>query len=158
MIRCTQCGRKMKAKERFCSDCGAPRTADETVQERVSSWKATLSLILGIVSFLAPLLTDIWPIPLGVLGVVSGVVAILFAILSIKETNRRLSGMALAGAILGILGLCISLIVLMFAIVYMLMAPFLPNFSDATEVYNWIYGNYGEEAAKTFESFMFLWE
>ena len=158
MMRCTQCGRKMKAKERFCSDCGAPRPAEEIRKERISSWKATLSLMLGILSLLAPLFSGIWPVAMGVLGIVSGIMAIIFAILSRKETNRQLSGMALTGIILGIFGLCISLIVLMFAIVCLLMAPFLPDFSDVTEVYNWIYANYGEDAAKTFESFMFLWE
>ncbi len=159
MVRCTQCGRKMKSREKFCSNCGGERPiTEETPVERVFSWKATLALILGIVSFVSTFLGLIWPIAMGVLGVVSGIVAIIFAILSKKETNRRLSVIAFLGLLFGILGLCISLIMLMFAIVYLLMAPFLPDLTDATEIYFWLYENYGEEAAQVFEQFMFLWE
>ena len=107
---------------------------------------------------IAPFFALIWPIQMGVLGLTSSIVAIVFAILSRKETNRRLSGIALVGMILAILGLCIALIVLMFAFVYLIMEPFLPDFSDAGEVYDWLYANYGEEAADTFEDWMFLWE
>lgn len=159
MVYCTQCGKKLNPKEKFCSNCGTqcPIT-EETREERVFSWKATLALILGILSVVSPLLGLVWPVPMGVLGIVSGIVAIIFAILSRKETNRRLSVMALFGLILGILGLCISLIVLIFAIAYLLMAPFLPDLTDATEIYFWLYENFGEEAAQVFEQFMFLWE
>lgn len=159
MVYCAQCGRKMKSKEKFCCNCGAPRPmTEETPVERVFSWKATLALILGIVSFVSTFFGSLWPIAMGVLGLVSGIAAIVFAILSKKETHRRLSTMAFFALILGILGLCISLISLMFAIVYMLMAPFLPDLTDATEIYFWLYENYGEEAAEFFEEFMFLWE
>ena len=158
MIRCTQCGRKLRSKEYFCSNCGTPRPETEMKEVRVSSWKATLALILGIISMIAPFFALIWPIPMGVLGLTSSVVAIVFAILSRRETNRRLSGIALVGMILALLGLCIALIVLMFGLVYLIMEPFLPDFGDAAEVYNWLHANYGEEAAETFETFMFLWE
>ena len=86
------------------------------------------------------------------------IVAIIFGILSRKETNRKMSVMALVGLILGILGLCVSIIVLMFAFVYLIMQPFLPDLTDGTEIYFWLYENFGEEAARVFEEFMFLWE
>ena len=106
-------GRKLRSKEYFCSNCGTPRPETEMKEVRVSSWKATLALILGIISMIAPFFALIWPIAMGVLGLTSSIVAIVFAILSRKETNHQLSGIALVGMILAILGLCIALIVLM---------------------------------------------
>ena len=155
---CTQCGRKLRGKEHFCSNCGTPRPEEAAKEVRVSSWKATLALILGIVSVIAPLFALIWPIAMGVLGLTSSTVAIIFAVLSRRDTNHRLNGIALVGTILAILGLCSALIVLTFGFIYLIMEPFLPDFGDAAEVYNWLYTNYGEEAADTFETFMFLWE
>ncbi len=158
MVFCSQCGKKLKKEARFCSFCGTARPETTPAIERVFSWKATLSLILGIVSVVAPLFSLLWPVAMGILGIISGIVAIIFGILSRKETNRKMSVLALIGLILGILGLCVSIIVLMFAFAYLIMQPFLPDLTDGTEIYFWLYENFGEEAARVFEEFMFLWE
>ncbi len=181
MVYCNQCGHKLEVNSKFCSECGAacagpaaapvtkPAAAPavstevspaEAVKEapnkvrKARSWKEIVALSTGLAGFLIPCICCcISPLVTGILGFVSSVTAIVFAILSRKDTNRRFSGMAFAGLFLGVFGVLISALVLTVAIMYMVAEPFLPDFSNPYAVEEWISMIFGDEAAEIYREF-----
>lgn len=113
--------------------------------------KAIVSLIFGLIGLLSPCLCCcISPLAMGLIGLLASVVAILFAVFSKKDTGGRMCGMAIAGLILAIFGILISLIVISFAVIFLIAEPFLPDFNNYYEVEQWLYENMGEDAAEWF--------
>jgi len=99
-IRCPRCNRNNILTANNCLGCGLPFTMEGTVGDAVSgtnTW-AVASLVLGIVS-----------IP-GCFFVVPPILAIIFGGIALRNTNQATgqtsgSGLAIAGLILGTLGL-----------------------------------------------------
>ncbi len=181
MAYCSKCGNKLKQDARFCEVCGTPQTAVETVMQTepsvqadatvqrefpvtpapapqpakpVRKWKAIVSFVTGLISVLSPCLCCIHPLAMGIVGLVCGIVALVFAILSRKDTGRHFCGFAIAGLILAIFGIFISLVVVTFAVVFMIAEPYLPDFDNYWDTYYWIYDTFGEEAASWYERIM----
>lgn len=177
MAYCSNCGIQVDEHAKFCAVCGTPLKFSPDVQEEKSKeytqevttvvpvsgeqplvparkWKAIVSFVLGLVSVLSPCLCCIAPLAMGIVGLLAGITALVFAILSRKDTGRHFCGLAIAGLILSIFGIFISLVVTTFAILYLIALPFLPDFDNYWETYRWIYENFGEEAAKWYESIM----
>jgi len=104
-IRCPRCNRNNNLTANNCQGCGLPFTMEGTVGDAVSgtnTW-AVASLVLGIVSI--PGFCFI-PVP---------ILAIIFGGIALRTTNKATgqtsgSGLAIAGLILGTLGLLFSFI------------------------------------------------
>ena len=181
MAYCSKCGNKLKQEARFCEVCGTPQMVMETVTQTepsvqagaaaqtevhvmpapvaqpvkpVRKWKAVVSFVTGLISVLSPCLCCINPLIMGIIGLVCGIVALVFAILSRKDTGRHFCGFAIAGLILAIFGIFISLVVVTFAVVFMIAEPYLPDFDNYWDTYYWIYDTFGEEAASWYERIM----
>jgi hypothetical protein len=99
-IRCPRCNRNNNLTANNCLGCGLPFTIEGTVGDAVSgtnTW-AVASLVLGIVS-----------IP-GFCFFVPPILAIIFGIIGLRATNQATgttsgAGLAIAGIIMGTLGL-----------------------------------------------------
>ena len=123
---CPNCGAQNAEGSKYCQSCGTaltgtaqttetapkPATAPQAqpvTQATRTSGLAVASLVLGILSF-----------PLYFVGVILGVLAIIFGALAIGKTNREPNlggkGMAVAGLVLGIVA--ILLWVLLMALVF----------------------------------------
>jgi len=102
-IVCPRCQRHNSLASNNCAGCGLPFTMDGTVGESISgsnTW-AVAALVLGIVG-----------IPTFCL-VIPGILAVIFGILALRNTNQAVSiqsgrGMALAGIIMGGIGIALS--------------------------------------------------
>lgn len=162
MAYCSNCGIQVDERAKFCSACGTALNFPHGIQEDAKEqppvsarkWQAIVSFVLGLVSVLSPCLCCIAPLAMGIVGLLAGITALVFAILSRRDTGGHFCGFAIAGVILSIFGIFISLVVTTFAILYLVALPFLPDFDNYWETYRWIYENFGEEAAKWYESIM----
>lgn len=117
-------------------------------------WKAIVSFVTGLVSVLAPCLCCIAPLVMGFIGLVCGVTALVFAFLSRKDTGGHFCGMSIAGLILSIFGIFISLVVVVFAVVFLIAEPYMPDFDDYWSTYYWIKDTFGDDAASAYERIM----
>ncbi|MDY3854447.1 MAG: zinc-ribbon domain-containing protein [Butyribacter sp.] len=95
---CSKCGKEMEDGSAFCSACGSSLTTTFNVENKNSS-AGIVALVLGIVGLLA------WIIP--IIGLPVGVVALVFGIIGIKKSSK---GMSIAGLVLGILCLVLTII------------------------------------------------
>lgn len=170
MAFCSECGNQLRENAKFCSVCGTPQTdvipvlkGESTAGQNevtratvipVRKWKANVSFVTGLVSVLSPCLCCIHPLVMGIIGLVCGIVSVVFAILSRKDTGGHFCGMAIAGLILAIFGIFISLVVVTFAIVFMVAEPYLPDFDNYWDTYYWIYDTFGKDAADLYEKIM----
>lgn len=184
MAYCCECGNQLRENAKFCNVCGASQmqtpaanmtSQTESAPQQVSAiqtdnvsagvpasqpavpvrkWKAIVSFVTGLVSILSPCLCCIHPLAMGIVGLICGIVALVFAILSRKDTGGHFSGMAIAGLILSIFGIFISLVVVTFAVIFMIAEPYMPDFDNYWDTYYWIYDTFGEEAASFYERIM----
>jgi hypothetical protein len=100
-IKCPRCSRSNVLSANNCMGCGLPFTMEGTVGDSVSgtnTW-AVASLVLGIVS-----------VPGGFCFIVPPILAIVFGIIALRATNQATgktsgAGLAIAGLVLGALGL-----------------------------------------------------
>lgn len=95
----TEGGEKMEYNNEYVTDGG----------EKKVSGLAIASLIMGIISFLVGCCV--------VPGIILGIISIILAIVSRKDTNGKLSVMAIIGiicSVIGILGSIVSLIIYLF--------------------------------------------
>lgn len=111
-VFCIQCGYNLTsiAIGSTCPECGRPVAPSFHGQTLPTSGKAVTSLILGILSL--PMCFCF-----GLPAVLLGISAIVFAIVAKKDVSAgrvggASSGMAIAGLICGIIGLCMGLIVI----------------------------------------------
>lgn len=77
-------------------------------QQKPTNGLAIASMILGIVSIVFGLCYGV--------GIVFGIISLVFAIISKKASEGKFSGMALAGLICSIIGIVISIVVIVFLI------------------------------------------
>ena len=173
MAYCSECGVELREHAKFCDVCGTPRvvrTETMSVRKEVPAeenipapaeeptspckWKAIVSFVTGLVSVLAPCLCCIAPLVMGFFGVVCGVTALVFAFLSRKDTGGHFCGMSIAGLILSIFGIFISLVVVVFAVVFLIAEPYMPDFDDYWSTYYWIKDTFGDDAASAYERIM----
>lgn len=104
MAYCSKCGKLMEDGATFCSGCGSPLqhqniNTTSNVDKSSNIGLAIISLVFGIVGLLA------WIIP--IIGLPVGVVALVLGILGIKKSNK---GMSIAGIVLGVICLVITII------------------------------------------------
>lgn len=126
---CRVCGNSLQDNDQFCRSCGAPASANQqptttlpTVQAQTSV-KAVISLVFGLFVFFFPF----------------SIVAIIFGHLSLSEIRKSAGhlkgdGVALAGLILGYVGVAgvpIVLIMAAIAIPNLLRAKMAANESSA---------------------------
>ncbi len=104
-IRCPRCLRNNILSCNNCQECGLPFTMEGTVGDAMAGTNAAAvtSLVLGIVSVL-----------LGFVFVVPPILALIFGIVALRNTNpstgqTNRSGLAIAGLILGALGMLASI-------------------------------------------------
>lgn len=173
MAYCSECGNELREQAKFCDVCGTPRVErttftqpqketsveDNTPVMRATTtsphkWKAIVSLVAGLVSVLAPCLCCIDSLVMGILGFICGVTALVFAFLSRKDTDGHFCGMSIAGLILSIFGIFISLVVVIFTVVFMIAEPYMPDFDDYWQTYYWIKDTFGDDVASAYERIM----
>jgi uncharacterized membrane protein len=94
---CKNCGNEIDDAAVFCSNCG--KTNDNNMYKKNSGGKAITSLVLGIIGVFA------WLIPL-----IGFPVTIVGLVLGIKGINAEYKGMAIAGIVLNIIFLVITII------------------------------------------------
>jgi hypothetical protein len=107
-IKCPRCTRQNTLSSNNCLGCGLPFTMEGTVGDSISgtnTW-AVASLVLGIVSLAG-----------GCVFVVPPILAIVFGFIAMRTTNQATGqtsgqGLAIAGMILGTIGLVIGGLVL----------------------------------------------
>jgi uncharacterized membrane protein YvbJ len=103
---CPQCGEENPDGAKFCTKCGAAlkakaekaparRTAPAAAEESRTSGMAIAALIMGIVAF-------IFFGPLAILAIIFGAIGINQ---TNKDPNLKGKGMAVAGMVLGIIGI-----------------------------------------------------
>lgn len=88
-----------------------PPTPSHIPPQAKTSGKAITSLILGIISLITLPIGGI--IVLGIVGLISGILAIVFSSLSFKEIKRvqaRGRGMAIAGLVCGIVSTSVNVL------------------------------------------------
>lgn len=97
---CSKCGKEMEDGATFCSGCGTPLqpVSNETPKQE-SLGLGIAALVLGIVGLLA------WIIP--IIGLPVGVVALILGIMGLMKSNK---GMSIAGIVLGIICLVLTII------------------------------------------------
>lgn len=103
-IRCPRCNRNNAISSNNCLGCGLPFTMEGTVGDTISgtnTW-AVASLVLGIVSIAGGMCFMIPPI----LAIVFGFIALRGVNPSTGQTSGQ--GLAIAGMILGALGLIVG--------------------------------------------------
>lgn len=100
----------------------SPHTQSHVPPQAKTSGKAITSLILGILSLITLPLGGI--IVLGIIGLFSGIVAIVFSSLSFKEIKRvqvRGRGMAIAGLVCGIVATSLNVLAFVISFVVSFM-------------------------------------
>ena len=105
-IKCPRCSRNNALSANNCLGCGLPFTMEGTVGDAVSgtnTW-AVASLVLGIVS-----------ITCGFILVVPPILALIFGGMALRSSNQATgqtsgSGLAIAGLILGAIGLVLTIV------------------------------------------------
>lgn len=101
MMICRKCNTENEAGAKFCRLCGSPL---QTQRQSSSGGDGIASMVLGIVS-----------IVLCCVPVVPTICAIIAIILSRKDTRAgRSSGCSTAGLVCGIIGLCLSILYLIY--------------------------------------------
>ena len=121
-VFCVQCGYNLTGVSigTTCPECGRPVAPSFHGQMLPTSGKAIASLVLGICSIPVCVLY-------GIPAIVCGILAIVFANkaraqVAAGEAGSSSKGMALAGMICGIIGLCLGLIYIGFVAVFILVA------------------------------------
>jgi len=107
IIRCPRCSRANPLASNNCAGCGLPFTMEGTVADSISgsnSW-AVASLVLGIVGIPASCV------------VIPPVLAIIFGIIALRAPAQATgktpgTGLAIAGIVLGAIGICLSAYIL----------------------------------------------
>jgi hypothetical protein len=110
VIECPRCRRQNAISSNNCMGCGLPFTMDGTMGDAISgtnTW-AIASLVLGIVS-----------LPGGECLLVPPILAIVFGVIALRGMGQTSSpqsgqGMAIAGIIMGVVGLVIFMLYLTF--------------------------------------------
>lgn len=113
-IQCPRCQRNNPLTANNCAACGLPFTMDGTVGDAISgtnTW-AVASLVLGIVTICG-----------GFCLVVPPILAVIFGILALRGTNtaagpRSGNGLAVAGIIMGVIGLALFGLVFVLNIIH----------------------------------------
>lgn len=97
---CKVCGTRCLDDAAFCPRCGSPLQNQQTNGDESGNMRlGIISLVLGITGLLA------WIIP--IFGLPIGVTALVFGISGLKKSGR---GMAIAGIVLGIICLVLTII------------------------------------------------
>ena len=97
---CPRCGKAVDDGATFCSGCGNPlQPVNKEMKNDKSLGLGIAALVLGIVGILA------WIIP--IIGLPVGVVALILGIMGLKKSNK---GMSIAGIVLGIICLVLTII------------------------------------------------
>lgn len=100
---CTKCGRVVDNNAKFCINCGNNLVNIENVNNLESTKKnglATASMIIGIISLIFSFILNIFIFPLAIIGLILGIV------------NKNKCGQKIAGIVLNIVSMIISIIVL----------------------------------------------
>ena len=108
---CNKCGSYIPSKRTVCSNCGAPvpdpnapAPAVEPEPEKRSNGIAAGGLVMGILTLVFCWLPGI--------PFFTGVVGVMFSIAGIVKKNARAKGVAVAGLIISVAGLGLSVIML----------------------------------------------
>ncbi len=125
---CTKCGAELDENTKFCTSCGAStektseniqtptepiNVADNSQNQEKSNEKtfSIISLVSGIVGVICCCYLGV------ILNFIPAGLAIIFAFLSKKETNK-FNGMAMSGLIMGITSIVLSILFLIVLIIY----------------------------------------
>ena len=110
---CTKCGKELKKEDIFCGYCGNQMIEETEDGEKVVTVSKTNGLaVAGFVVSLASLLINFW----GITSVV-GIILSAVALSQIKKTNESGKGFALAGLIIGIIGIIIMFVAFLFLVI-----------------------------------------
>lgn len=110
---CTKCGKELKNEDIFCGYCGNQMIEETEDGEKVVTVSKTNGLaVAGFVVSLASLLISFW----GITSVV-GIILSAVALSQIKKTNESGKGFALAGLIIGIIGIIIMFVAFLFLVI-----------------------------------------
>ena len=97
---CSKCGKEMEDGATFCSGCGTPlQPVNSEPKNNGNLEMGIAALVLGIVGLLA------WIIP--IIGLPVGVVALILGIMGLKKSSKAMS---IAGIVLGIVCLVLTII------------------------------------------------
>ena len=123
---CKYCGQKLNEGDEFCTNCGAKKDLNPGVQPNVNNTQpnmnnnvvnnnpnnmqnpnktsatAIVSLVLGILSIFLCFFINLFTLPLSITGIVLGII------------TKEKGGMKIAGIILNILSIIISIVILVF--------------------------------------------
>ena len=104
MAFCKNCGAQNNENDAFCTNCGAQLT-EEVVETPVVEAPAKKKNGMGIASLICSIAS--W-IPCNCFGGITAILAIIFAIVSMKKVGKN--GLATAGLIIGIITLVLGII------------------------------------------------
>lgn len=99
---CVKCGKEIEDGTIFCSNCGMNLSTNDDVRlnvQKQTTGKSIASLVLGIVGIIA------WIIP--IVGLPIGIIGLVMGILGAKRSRK---GMAVAGIVLSVLCLVLTII------------------------------------------------
>jgi uncharacterized membrane protein HdeD (DUF308 family) len=112
-MNCKSCGHENEITANYCEVCGTALTNSAVRKSQVMENKypglAKASMILGIISLIFGVLCCFGIFSI-ILSIGCGVIAIVFAIMSWKSSNRS---QAIAGLVCAIIGLILGIIILL---------------------------------------------
>lgn len=123
---CKYCGQKLNEGDEFCTNCGAKKDSNSGVQQNINnnqpnmnnngvnnnpnnmqvpnktSATAIVSLVLGILSLFLCFFINLFTLPLSITGIILGII------------TKEKGGMKIAGIILNLLSIIISILIIVF--------------------------------------------